>query len=70
MSASLVGCASIVPPRPETPSVFLPWGALRQDSSQTVAFTDAQLPPGIVMADLIMGQTPAVDLKPFRIDRF
>jgi D-amino-acid dehydrogenase len=25
---------------------------------------------GIVMADLITGQTPAVDLKPFRIDRF
>ena len=25
---------------------------------------------GIVMADLIMGRTPAVDLKPFRIDRF
>lgn len=25
---------------------------------------------GIVMADLVMGRTPAVDLKPFRIDRF
>jgi D-amino-acid dehydrogenase len=25
---------------------------------------------GIVMADLIMGRTPAVDLTPFRIDRF
>ena len=25
---------------------------------------------GIVMADLLMGRTPAVDLKPFRIDRF
>jgi D-amino-acid dehydrogenase len=25
---------------------------------------------GIVMADLVQGRTPAVDLKPFRIDRF
>lgn len=25
---------------------------------------------GIVMADLVMGRTPTVDLKPFRIDRF
>jgi predicted acylesterase/phospholipase RssA len=48
---ALTACANINPPRIEKPSVFLPWGALRQDSSQTVAFNPADLPPGVVMDD-------------------
>jgi predicted acylesterase/phospholipase RssA len=46
---ALSACAT--PPREEQPSLFLPWGALRQDSSQTVLFNDAELPPSPVMAD-------------------
>jgi len=46
---ALSACAT--PPREETPSVFMPWGALRQDSSQTVLFNDAGLPQNPVMSD-------------------
>lgn len=49
LAAFVSSCAT--QPRTETPSLFMPWGALRQDSSQTVFFNDATLAPSIVMAD-------------------
>jgi predicted acylesterase/phospholipase RssA len=45
----LASCAT--PPRTEMPSLFTPWGALRQDSSQAVYFGGAAMPPGVVMDD-------------------
>jgi len=50
VALSLAACAT-APPRTEVPSLFVPWGALRQDSSQTVFFNDRDLPPGVVVAD-------------------
>ncbi len=50
-AAALSSCAAITPQREEAPSVFMPWGALRPDSSQTVFFNEADLPSGVVMAD-------------------
>ncbi|MDX2142856.1 MAG: patatin-like phospholipase family protein [Rhodospirillaceae bacterium] len=49
LAASLAACA--VPRRTEAPSLFTPWGALRQDSSQTVIFNAPDLPQNVVMAD-------------------
>lgn len=49
ITLALSACAT--PPREETPSVFMPWGALRQDSSQTVLFNDLGLPQSPVMSD-------------------
>lgn len=45
----LAACAT--PKRTETPSLYMPWGALRQDSSQTVFFNDREVPSGVVLAD-------------------
>ncbi|MBL8631478.1 MAG: patatin-like phospholipase family protein [Rhodospirillaceae bacterium] len=46
----LTACAS-TPPRTEVPSQYIPFGALRQDSSQAVFFDDRPLPADVVVAD-------------------
>jgi predicted acylesterase/phospholipase RssA len=48
-AAGLSACAT--PPRVEMPSKFIPWGALRQDSSQTVFYNERDLTKSAAMTD-------------------
>ncbi len=49
--ATTVLAACSTPQRTEVPSQYIPFGALRQDSSQAVFFNDRPLPSDVVVAD-------------------
>lgn len=49
LAATLSACST--PQRTEQPSQYMPWGALRPDSSQAVTFNDSAPPPNVVVAD-------------------